>query len=203
MLNFLPRTVRESTTIKVLWQACDIGRGAPTFDPETDRVSTYGSCYYCLYQHEVTDLDSWVKCVEKHSCKLAKYPFIQMRTPINREMSLAYPNTDGTWVDYTPTGIYRQIKINAQPLYVQFFQCANGEAKCNASCWFHGWRLDKKFNWRTCGKQHICHNDGSLYFLMAPSNPDLYKDFIAGGEFKPLPPDFNNDFNNDFLIDSI
>ena len=133
MLKFLPRTERESATIKVLWQACDIGRGAPTFDPNTDNVINYGSCAYCRYYPNISDTDSWVKCVEKHSCKLSKYPFIRMGRPINREMTLAYPNTDGTWVDYTPTGIYRQIKINAQPLYVQFYLCANGEAKCNAA----------------------------------------------------------------------
>ena len=199
MLNFLPRTERESATIKVLWQACDIGRGAPTFDPNTDNVTDYGSCAYCRYKRDITNTDSWVKCVEKHSCKLSKYPFIRMGRAINREMSLAYPNSDGTWVDYTPTGIYRQIKINAQPLYVQFYLCANGKAKCNASCWFHGWRLDKKINWRTCGQQHICHNDGSLYFLMAPDNDELYAEFI-GKTIGPVPHgDFNADFNSDFL----
>lgn len=203
MLKFLPRTERESATIKVLWQACDIGRGAPTFDPDTDNVTDYGSCAYCRYKRDITNTDSWVKCVEKHSCKLSKYPFIRMGRAINREMSMAYPNTDGTWVDYTPTGIYRQVKINAQPLYVQFYLCANGQAKCNASCWWHGWRLDKKTNWRTCGQQHICHNDGSLYFLMAPDDPDLYQDFIAGGEYEPQEPDFNDDYNDDYSITEI
>ena len=200
MLNFLPRTERESATIKVLWQACDIGRGAPTFDPNTDNVTDYGSCAYCRYKRDITNTDSWVKCVEKHSCKLSKYPFIRMGRAINREMSLAYPNSDGTWVDYTPTGIYRQIKINAQPLYVQFYLCANGKAKCNASCWFHGWRLDKKINWRTCGQQHICHNDGSLYFLMAPDDNELFEEFLGMTPPGPIIGDFNNDFNSDFLI---
>lgn len=200
MLNFLPRTERESAIIKVLWQACDIGRGMPTFNPDTDVVIDLGSCAFCRYRQDVTNLEKWINCVQKHSCNNSQYPFIRMGRPINREMGLEYPNEDGTWVDYEPTGIYRQIKINAQPLYVQFFMCYNGHAKCNASCWYHGWRLDKKINWRTCGQQHICHNDGSLYFLMAPDNNELFEEFLGITQPPIIVGDFNNDFNSDFLI---
>ena len=199
MLKFLPRTERESAVVKVLWQACDIGRPRPTFNETTHRVQNLGACAFCRYGYTFVNENGWNECVETHSCDFARYPFIRMNRPINREMQIQFPNPDGTWVDYEDTGIYRQIKINAQPLYVQFFNCYNGHAKCNASCWFHGWRLDKKINWRTCGQQHICHNDGSLYFLMAPSNNELYAEFLGLTDGPVADGDFNNDFNNDFL----
>ena len=200
MLKFLPRTERPAGNIKILYQACDIDRDPPQFNPDTGAIVDYGACAFCRYKRDVTNQNTWVTCVEKHSCDMARYPFILMGRPINREMQLEYPNEDGTWVDYEPTGIYRQIKINAQPLYVQFFMCYNGHAKCNASCWYHGWRLDKKINWRTCGQQHICHNDGSLYFLMAPTNDELYEEFLGVMPEPPITGDFNADFNDDFLI---
>ena len=54
----------------------------------------------------------------------------------------------------------------------------NGQAQCNASCWWHQWRLSKKRTWRQCGETHLCQNDGSLWVLMVPTDAALREEYL-------------------------
>jgi len=80
--------------------------------------------------------------------------------------------------DYTPTGIYRQIKFEGMPLYVQLYKSNAQQGRCNAECWWHAWRMSNKKTWRQCGLSHVCGNDASLWVLMAPNDQELRDEFI-------------------------
>lgn len=167
MLKFVPRTASDKAYIKYLYQACKIGRPAPTFDPSTHEVVDLNACELCLYWEQVTNESTYRACRVAHGCNYAKFPFIAMITPI-------MANVEG----YTPTGIYRQIKFEGMPLYVQLFKSNAQQGQCNAECWWHSWRMNNKKTWRQCGQSHVCGNDASLWVLMAPNDQELYDEFI-------------------------
>lgn len=200
MLRFLTRTVTSKWTTRWLWQACALGLPGPSFDPVDGTLIDQHSCSYCRYSEEIVDQKSFYKCYMAHGCHEAMYPFICMRRPINKEVWNTYPRPGGLRMSYDPTGIFRLVKFEGQPLYVQLYVATLGDGRCNASCWWHAWRLAHKKTWRDCGNLHNCQNNSSLWVLMAPINWDLYKEFITGNFTSIDAPDFNDDFNDDFLI---
>lgn len=179
MLRFLPRTVYTKNYVRQLWQACALGLPKPQFNPTTGDVTDYGSCAYCVYKSLVTTVDTWNDCVNQHGCNEAEYPFIKMTKPINDEVENDYPRPGGLTMGYAPTGIFRQVKFEGMPYYVQLYVATLGDGKCNASCWYHAWRLKNKRTWRQCGDSHVCQNNSSLWVLMAPNDHSLYADFLA------------------------
>ena len=167
MLKFVPRTASDKAYIKYLYQACKIGRPAPTFDPSTHEVVDLNACEFCLYWEQVTNESTYLSCRVAHGCNYAKFPFIAMITPIMANIA-----------GYTPTGIYRQIKYEGMPLYVQLYKSNAQQGQCNAECWWHAWRMSNEKTWRQCGQSHVCGNDASLWVLMAPNDQELYDEFI-------------------------
>lgn len=200
MLRFITRTVYTNDTVRRLWQGCALGRPKPQFSPIDGSVTDYGSCWYCRYRDEVTNAETFYKCHQAHSCNEAMYPFIRMSRPVNDEVWHTYPRPGGLTMSYDPTGVFRQVKFEGQPLYVQLYVATLGDGRCNASCWWHAWRLANKRTWRDCGDAHVCQNNSSLWVLMAPAEADLYDEFITGDFSSIDSPDFNEDFNNDFSI---
>ena len=178
MIRLLQRTETEKSGTRILWQQADIGR---TYDhmanyPHTPQSTE--SCYYCRYCQTFRSLGEFNDCQHKHACKGGLLPFIRMSRPITLEFEGFYDNPDGTELTYDSTGLFKQVTFEAQPHHVELFLCKNGQCECNASCWYHAWRLANKKTWRQCGKTHLCQNDGSAWVQLAPSNDTLYNEYL-------------------------
>lgn len=178
MIKLLQRTETYRGSIRHLYQQADIGRYQ--FDGYTFPfipIATY-NCWYCRYKQTFHNIDEFSTCEKKHQCDHSRLPIIAMSTPINDEVDGEWTNPDGTTLTYQQTGIYKQVTFEAQPNHVQLFLCNNGQAQCNASCWWHEWRLKNKRTWRQCGATHLCQNDGSQWVLMVPTDAALREEFL-------------------------
>lgn len=178
MLKFIPRTAYSGNYVRRLHVACECSPNKPKFDPQTGERTSWGACYYCLYRNSIDTMDHWIACVNKHGCNDAQFPFIEMMSPINDEVDTEPPAPGHTYISYSPTGVFRQVVFEGQPYYIQLYVATNSDGKCNASCWWHGWRLSNKRTWRQCARSHKCLQNGSLWVLMAPTNPILYREFL-------------------------
>lgn len=178
MLKFIPRSERSGGDVKYLYQCCDIGRGTPAWNSSGTKLITDGSCAYCRYRRSWTSYDDFKACSAKHSCYRGLYPFIEMARPINNSVNDYPVDPQGEEFYWIRTGIFKQIKFEAVPLYVQLYVISSDQGQCNADCWYHAWRLQNKRTWRQCGVSHLCQNNGSLWFLMAPTNTELYEEFL-------------------------
>lgn len=177
MIKLLQRTETEKSAARILWQQADIGR-------ELTRPITYpwaptviDSCYFCRYRQTFADNAALNECITKHACYGTKYPYIQMSRVIDSSLTQQYENPDGSDLWYQATSIFKQVTFEAQPHHITLMLCNNGQAQCNAHCWFHGWRLANKRTVTQCGKAHLCQNDGSLWTQLAPTNQILYDEF--------------------------
>ena len=178
MLKFIPRSERASGDLKTLYQCCDIGRGRPQFSNDGRIVLDNGNCIFCRYWNDWTDYNTFVQCSLKHACYRGWYPFIKMNRPLNDSVTEYPVDPQGEEFFWRATGIFKQIKFEGVPLYVQLWVISSDQGQCNANCWYHAWRLQKKRTWRQCGETHLCQNNGSLWFLMAPTNSVLYEEFL-------------------------
>lgn len=173
MLKFIPRCEKSADYTKQLWQACDPGFGIPQFISRTGALISDNNCYYCRYRDTWSTQEEYFACSKKHGCDNGQFPFILMSVPFEGDVEQSHENPDHTIFDYNPTGIYRQVEFEAVPLYVQLYVATKAQASCNASCWYHAQRLDKKQTWRQCGKSHLCQNNGSAWVLMIPTDEDI------------------------------
>lgn len=178
MLKFIPRTERASGDIKVLYQACNTDKGRPSFAPDGVQVLNNGNCIYCRYWNDWSNRNTFLQCSAKHACNAGLYPFIQMSRPLNDSVNDYPVDPEGNEFHYQATGIYKQVKFEGVPLYVQLYVISSDHGLCNADCWYHSWRFANKRTWRQCGEKHLCQNNGSLWFLMAPTNAGLYQKFL-------------------------
>ena len=187
MLRFYPKTEKRIIDVGVLkvvnYQACDCGRGHPVFQGDPGTHISLGNCEFCRYKTEwVNQTNEYTKfhdCMTKHKCEGALFAMIQMNTPLNSQWWDYVENPDETVGHYFPTLLLRQVTIEGQPLYVQLWLQYDHPAQCNALCFWHNWRLQKKKTWRQCGYSHKCLNDGSGWALMAPANETLLEEFAA------------------------
>lgn len=178
MLKFIPRSERSSGTLKHLYQCCDIGRGRPSWNSSGTQLVTAGSCAYCRYRSSWSSYDSWRECSNKHHCYAGLYPFIEMARPLNDSIAEYPVDPEGEEFYWRATGIFKQIKFEGVPLYVQLYVISSDQGQCNANCWYHAWRLANKRTWRQCGETHLCQNNGSLWFLMIPTDSELCDEFL-------------------------
>lgn len=187
MLRFYPRTEKvfaPGTLMPIAYyQACDVGRGQPTFGGDPVAYIEAGNCFFCRYFREWAgqsqEYNKWMECIAKHKCDEATYPLIEMSYPLNEQWNEWAENPDESEGYYFPTPLLRQVTVEGQPLYIQFHLQMNHPAKCNAFCFWHNWRLQNKKTWRQCGNSHKCLNDGSGFALMAPANETLRREFAA------------------------
>ena len=187
MLRFYPKTEKEFVNGQIntvrYYQACDCGRGAPTFGGDPVAYITAGNCEFCRYKSDWMgqnqEYTKFQQCIEKRKCEGALYPMIQMGEPLNEQWNEYAENPDQSEGHYWPTPLLRQVVIEGQPLYIQFHLQINHPAQCNAFCFWHNWRLQNKKTWRQCGYSKKCLNDGSGYALMAPTNSTLRREFAA------------------------
>lgn len=178
MIKLLQRTETEKSTERRLYQQADIGKRSGVVLSFPFYPTAEYNCYYCRYKKNFLTQQAFDDCMNQHMCNYARLPFILKTTPIISEIAGEYENPDGTYLDYHATGIYKQVTFEAQPNHVQLFLCDNGQAQCNASCWWHQWRLSKKRTWRQCGETHLCQNDGSLWVLMVPTDAALREEYL-------------------------
>ena len=178
MIRLLQRTETERVAIRRLWQQADIGTILRYWDPFPKTPDDTESCYYCRYKQTFRDLAAFNECQNKHGCYATNYPFIDMSNVLSGIEDTVFENPDGTDGDYQRSGLYKQVKFEAQPHHVQLVLCNNGQAMCNANCWYHAWRLKNKRTARQCGEAHLCQNDGSLWALCAPADKKLREKFI-------------------------
>lgn len=178
MLKFLSRTVYTKDYVRQLHVACAVPFRPAQFNPGDGSVSLVGACYFCLYRSTWTNYDTWLTCVNKHGCNEGRHPFCKMMQPINDEVETDQPEPGGNTIDYYATGIFRQVMFEGAPCYIQLYVATGSTAKCNASCWWHAWRLNNKRTWRQCSTTHQCMQDGSLWVLMTPSDPILRNLFL-------------------------
>lgn len=171
MLRFIPRRINGKLTTKYVCQACDIGRGYPIFNDDTGEVIYPGSCEFCEFSDEAETKEDYDVCRIKHICDKAKMPFIAMTQPI---LCPDYTLSG----DYYNTSVFRLVKFEGMPLYVQLAKRVVPQGQCNAHCFFHAWRMANKRTWRQCGSSHLCGNDGSFYSLMAPKYQVLREEFL-------------------------
>lgn len=177
-IKLLQRTETEKTSYRRLWQQADISRELDVDQPWPHEPLDHESCYYCRYKQTFANLAAFNECAKKHSCGGSHYPFIDMSFVLSGIEDEQFDNPDSSIGWYTKTGIYRQIKFEAQPHHAQLILCTNGQAMCNANCWYHAWRLKNKRTVRQCGESHLCQNDGSLWAQMAPADDTLRDEFL-------------------------
>lgn len=178
MINLLQRTETLKLSIRYLYQQAEIGRLVAPFDGYPWTPTREYNCYFCRYKQTFRTFEDNEECGLKHACNHSMYPFIQMTRTVNSEEYEEVTNPDGTLLTYQHTGIYKQVTFEGQPHHVQLFLCNNGQANCNASCYFHAWRLKNKKSWVKCGNAKLCQNDGSMWLLMAPNDQELFDEFI-------------------------
>lgn len=187
MLRFYPKTEKEFVNLNTLrvhyYQACDCGRGNPTFGGDPVAYIEAGNCEFCRYKNEwMGQSQEYMKfqtCVSKHKCEGALFPMVRMSTPLNSQWEEWAENPDQSTGHYMPTPLLRQVTIEGQPLYIQLWLQFDHPAQCNALCFWHNWRFQNKKTWRQCGYSHKCLNDGSGWALMAPANETLLEEFAA------------------------
>ena len=154
-----------------------------------NRLITDGNCAYCRYRHSWTSYDGFKACSAKHSCYRGLYPFIKMARPLNDSIAEYPVDPQGEEFYWRATGIFKQIKFEGVPLYVQLYVISSDQGQCNANCWYHAWRLANKRTWRQCGETHLCQNNGSLWFLMIPTNSELSDEFDVDITARDIVPD--------------
>lgn len=187
MLRFYPKTEKVIGPGLIqfvrFYQACDCGRGTPTFGGDPVAYITLGNCEFCRYSTEWVgqnyEFQKFKECSAKHKCEMALYPMIDMSNPLNEQWAEYAENPDQSTGHYIPTPLLRQVTLEGQPLYIQFHLQFGFTAKCNAFCFWHNWRLQNKKTWRQCGYAKKCLNDGSGWALMAPGHPRLFEEFAA------------------------
>lgn len=178
MLKFIPRSERASGNRKTLYQCCDVGRGRPSFiDDGTIHIFDH-NCGFCRYRSTWSNYQGFSACSLKHHCSRGLYPFIEMDRPLNDSVAEYQADPEGNEFHWDATGIFKQIKFEGVPLYVQLYVISSDQGQCNANCWYHAWRLANKRTWRQCGETHLCQNNGSLWFLMIPTNEVLSNEFL-------------------------
>lgn len=178
MIKLLQRTETEKRVTRVLFQQAEIGRLVAPVNGYPWTPTREYNCYFCRYKQTFKTFDDWIECVEKHACNGSAYPVIYMTRALTNEVDFEETNPDGTLLTYQHTGIYKQVTFEGQPHHVQLFLCNNGQANCNASCYFHAWRMKNKKSWVKCGNAKLCQNDGSMWQLMAPTEQELFDEFI-------------------------
>lgn len=178
MIKLLQRTETLKLSIRYLYQQAEIGRLVAPFDGYPWTPTRKYNCYFCRYKQTFRKFEDNEECGLKHACNHSMYPIIQMTSTVNSEEAEERTNPDGSLLTYQHTGIYKQITFEGQPHHVQLYLCNNGQANCNASCFFHAWRLRNKKSWVKCGNAKLCQNDGSMWLLMAPNDQELFEEFI-------------------------
>lgn len=178
MIRLLQRTVNVKGNGRLLYQQAEIDKQLITEDNWPSHLTEDYTCYYCLYKSEWNDKRTWNLCKEAHACNGCLYPYIRMTRPLPDITALQETNPDGTILTYQGTGVFKQVPFEAQPHHIHLYLCNNGQAKCNANCWWHGWRLANKRTVNQCGKSHLCQNDGSLWVQVAPYDSILYHEFL-------------------------
>ena len=178
MIKLLQRTEIRKGSIRVLYQQAEIGRMVPPIHGYPWTPTQEYNCFFCRYKQTFNTFDDSIECGQKHACNLGMYPFIDMNRTLTNEQFWEVTNPDGTLLTYEDTGIYKQVNFEGQPHHVQLFLCNNGQANCNASCYFHAWRLKNKKSWVKCGNAKLCQNDGSMWQLMAPVDQELFDEFL-------------------------
>lgn len=178
MIKLLQRTETDKRWTRALFQQAEIGRLVAPVNGYPWTPTREYNCFFCRYKQTFKTMDNWRECVEKHACNGSTYPFIYITRALTNEEFSEITNPDGTLLTYQNTGIYKQVTFEGQPHHVQLFLCNNGQANCNASCFWHAWRLKNKKSWVKCGNAKLCQNDGSMWLLMAPLEQELFDEFI-------------------------
>ena len=178
MIKLLQRTETLKLASRYLFQQAEIGRLVAPYDGYPWTPTKEYNCYFCRYKQNFRKFEDYEECVMKHACNHSIYPIIDMSRTISSEQWEEVTNPDGTLLTYQRTGIYKQVTFEGQPHHVQLFLCNNGQANCNASCFFHAWRLRNKKTWVKCGNAKLCQNDGSMWLQMAPNDQELFDEFI-------------------------
>ena len=119
MIKLLQRTETEKLALRYLWQQADIGREFDWSRPFPHEPLANESCYYCRYKQTFANSAAFNVCQQKHSCYGAKYPIIDMSYVLSNIEEVNFENPDGTYGSYQRTGIYKQVKFEAQPHHVQ------------------------------------------------------------------------------------
>lgn len=177
-LKFLSRTIVEKGTLTHLWQACDWGAPGPSWiirpGSTTPQLDSDGSCHYCYYRNEWSTQAEQAECQQTHKCQGATFPYIEMG-PIKYQItSRALPLDGGGTFRLMRTAVFRQVKFEGQPLYIQLYSSVPSCGNCNNQCYWHAWRMANKRSWRQCGDTHACKNDGSAWILQVPFEDELY-----------------------------
>ena len=178
MIKLLQRTEVRKYATRILFQQADIGRTYNYAAAYPHTPAATESCHYCRYAHTFTNLQDFNDCAQKHACEYGVLPFIDMNGEVSVEVDGEWQNPDGTYLTYQKTGIFKQVQFEGQPHHVELYLCNNGQARCNASCWWHAWRLANKRTVTQCGGSHLCQNDGSMWVQKAPTDPTLFNEFI-------------------------
>lgn len=179
MINLLQRTEIKRAESRTLYQQAEIDRLSAPLDNFPFTPTREYNCFFCRYAKTFRNFDELEECFLKHQCDASSFPYIEMGRTTTNEEGDDWVNPDGTILRYQRTGLFRQVAFEGQPHHVQLFLCFNGQANCNASCYFHAWRLKNKKTWIKCGNAKLCQNDGSMWLLMAPTNQELFEEFIA------------------------
>lgn len=172
MIKLLPRTQSKTNSVREIYVQCDIGRYDDTGTGTT-------SCPFCRYRQEVTSFQTFITCRNKHACSGGTQPWI--RFSIVKDTNVYDPTTGepSETQYYNPTSVDRQAEFEGMPYRIRLCLAVGMEAKCNADCWWHGWRLANKRTWRQCGKTHMCGNNGSFWNNMAPVEEPLRTEFLS------------------------
>lgn len=178
MINLLQRTEIKRAFTRTLYQQAEIGRRLAPLDNFPFTPTREYNCFFCRYAQTFRNFDELENCFLKHQCDASAFPYIEMGRTTTGEEEDDFENPDGTILHYQKTGLFRQVAFEGQPHHVQLFLCFNGQANCNASCYFHAWRLQNKKSWVKCGNAKLCQNDGSMWLRMAPSDQELFDEFI-------------------------
>ena len=178
MIKLLQRTETLKSASRILFQQADIGRDSFHVGSWPWTPTTNDNCYYCRYHQTFQAETDFMTCMRKHCCDYARFPFIEMGIPINSQVYGEWDNPDGSYLTYQRTGIYKQVQFEAMSHHIQLYLCNNGQARCNASCWWHAWRLANKRTVTQCGGSHLCQNDGSMWVQMVPTNATLRQELI-------------------------
>lgn len=181
MIQFFPRTIKQKGNVVQLYQAAEIAKGTPVWVEGQTAPLTDGSCHYCLYRTEWTNMDEFDVCQKAHRCMMGVYPYIRMMRAFNAAGVEGGEDPGGLTYSFLPTGVFRQVKFEGMPLYIQLYKIGDDDnlypAQCNADCHWHAWRMANQRTWRQCGQLHVCGNNGSCWLLMLPSSQTLFDEF--------------------------
>ena len=171
MIKLLPRTESAAGSTRSVWIQCDIDR-------HEDEGYGTASCPFCRYASQITSFSKFIECRDKHACSGGSQPWIQFQ--LSKDVNIYDPTTGDPYPDkyYDPTSVDRQVEFEGMPYKARLCLAHGLDAKCNADCWWHGWRLDNKKTWRQCGKSHLCGNNGSFWNLLVPVNATLRQELF-------------------------